>query len=200
MSAATMAPQQAPGRRWLHIAAPAIVSVVTYLVLQFAVSRAVGRPATFWSADGYRLSLDALVLLRLGPIMFSGVIVWPVMRARGATRVGAAIGVLATPVAFGIVSALGAMAFFAPAEAVYYGTNPIVLGAVGSQVAMSGLGALIAALYRHRRTPSPRSWWSWPAFAAFIIGEIVLIACVIWDGGQHVFYVWIQVYRTLFPA
>lgn len=187
-------------RRWLHVSAPAIISVATYLILNFAVARTVGRPADFWSPEGYRTSLDALVLLRLGPIMFSGLIVWPVMRARGAGRLGAAMGVLATPVVFGIVSAIGALTFFPPAQALYYGTNPIVLGAIGSQVAMAGLGSLIHAWRRSGWRTSPARWWSWPAFVALVAGEGVLVACVMWNGGQHVFYVWIQLYRLLFPG
>ena len=198
MSTATL--PVAPSRRWLHVSAPAIISVATYLVLDFAVARTVGRPDVFWSAEGYRTSLDALVLLRLGPIMFSGLIVWPVMRARGAGRLGAAIGVLATPIAFGIVSAIGALTFFPPAQALYYGTNPIVLGAIGSQVAMAGLGALIAAWRRSGWRTSPTRWWSWPAFVALVAGEGVLVACVMWNGGQHVFYIWIQLSRLLFPG
>lgn len=187
-------------RRWLHVAAPALISVATYLALQVAVTRAVGRPADFWSADGYRLSMDALVLLRLGPVMFSGIIVWPAMRARGAGRAGALIGVIATPLVFGVVSAIGAMTFFPPLEALYYGTNPIVLGAIASQVGMSGLGALIVAWHRAGWRTSPARWWSWTALPAFILGEVVLFACVMWDGGQHVFYVWIQLYRAIFPS
>ena len=198
MSTATL--PVAPSRRWLHVSAPAIISVATYLVLDFAVARTVGRPDVFWSAEGYRTSLDALVLLRLGPIMFSGLIVWPVMRARGAGRLGAAIGVLATPIAFGIVSAIGALTFFPPAQALYYGTNPIVLGAIGSQVAMAGLGVLIAAWRRSGWRTSPTRWWSWQAFVALVAGEGVLVACVMWNGGQHVFYIWIQIYRLLFPG
>ena len=198
MSTATL--PVAPSRRWLHVSAPAIISVATYLVLDIALARTVGRPDAFWSAEGYRTSLDALVLLRLGPIMFSGLIVWPVMRARGAGRSGALVGVLATPIAFGVVSAFGAMTFFPPLEALYYGTNPIVLGALASQVGMSGLGALVATWHRAGWRASPARWWSWPAFAAFVIGEVVLFACVMWDGGQHVFYVWIQIYRAIFPS
>lgn len=196
-AAAVSAPSS---RRWLHVAAPALISVATYLALQLAVTRAVGRPTDFWSPDGYRLSMDALVLLRLGPVMFSGLIVWPVMRSRGAGRSGALVGVLATPIAFGVVSAIGAMTFFPPLEALYYGTNPIVLGALASQVGMSGLGALVVAWHRAGWRTSPARWWSWPAFASFVIGEVVLFACVMWDGGQHVFYVWIQIYRAIFPA
>ncbi|MGI9197956.1 MAG: hypothetical protein ACR2KE_10900 [Candidatus Nanopelagicales bacterium] len=183
--------------RWLHIAAPAIISVVTYLVLNVLVARVVGRPDVLWSDQGYRMSMNALVLLRLGPVMFSGALVWPIMRARGATRTGAAVGVLATPVAFGIVSGLGALTYFPPVDAAYYATNPIVIGAFGSQVAMAGLGSLIAAWHRAGWRASPRAWWSWPAAAAVVIGEIVLIASVIWHGGVYVFYAWIQVYRAV---
>ena len=187
----------APARaRWLHVAAPAFISVITYLALDVLVARFVGRPDSLWSEQGYRMSMNALVLLRLGPLMFSGALVWPLMRARGASRTVAAIGVLATPIAFAIVSGIGALTYFPPIDAAYYATNPIVIGSFGSQVAMAGLGSLIAAWHRAGWRASPRNWWSWPAVAAFVLGEIVLVASVIWHGGVYVFYAWIQVYRA----
>lgn len=194
-------------RSALGIAAPALISVLAYLALDLVLAWAVGRPSV------PRAALDAAIVLRLGPVMLSGIVVWPVMRARGAPWAAAAAGVLATPLVFALVSAFRATAFFPPLEAAYYGTNPMVVGAVGSQVAMSGLGALLLAWRRGRAQPTEpgdapgrlrglRQWWTpwcWGSVAAFVIGEAVLLFAVIIDGGQRLFYPWILVYRALFP-
>jgi hypothetical protein len=193
------------GRTW-RIAAPAVISVVTFLAIDLLLAALVGRP---WG-PAYPLSMDALVLLRMGPVFFSGLIVWPVMRARGATRAQAVVGILATPVAFAIVSGWRAAAFFPPLEAAYYSTNPMVVGAIGSQVSSAGVGALVYALWRARRhrsgqsvssgaTPLPISTgWSWGPIVAIIAGTALTVFAVIWDGGQHLFYPWVLLYGSLF--
>jgi hypothetical protein len=117
------------------------------------------------------------------------------MRARGATRAQAVLGLLATPVAFAIVSGWRAAAFFPPLEAAYYATNPLVVGAIGAQVSSAGLGALLFAV---RRTRSLRAGWTWGPIIAIVAGTAVTVVAVIWDGGQHLFYPWVVLYGRIF--
>ena len=82
MSAAAE-PAPAPGDtralgRALHLGVPAAISVVAFLVIDLVLAGLVGRP---WG-PAYPVTMDALVLLRMGPLFFSGLIVWPAMRAR----------------------------------------------------------------------------------------------------------------------
>lgn len=182
------------GRAW-HLAVPATISVVTLLVIDLVLAAVVGRP---WG-PAYPVTMDALVLLRMGPLFFSGLIVWPAMRARGATRTQATIGILATPVAFAIVSGWRAAAFFPPLEAAYYATNPIVIGAIGAQVSSAGVGALAYAIWRARRTrTTSSSRWSWWPVVAIVSGTGLTVFAVLWDGGQHLFYPWVLLYGRLF--
>lgn len=186
------------GHAW-HLAVPAVISVATFLVIDLLLAALVGRP---WG-PAYPLTLDALVLARMGPLFFSGLVVWPAMRARGATRVQSAIGILATPVAFAIVSGWRAADFFPPLEAAYYATNPIVVGALGAQVSSAGVGALAYGMWRaHRvRSSGAGSWragWSWTPVIAIVAGTAVTVVAVLWDGGQHLFYPWVLLYGRLF--
>jgi hypothetical protein len=177
-----------PQRSWAWtITVPAVISVATFLIIDLALVSLVGRP---WGPT-YPLSMDALILARMGPLFFSGLIVWPAMRARGATRGQALLGIWSTPIAFAVASAWRAADFFPPLEAAYYATNPMVVGALGAQLASAGVGALAWTLWRARR-------WSWPAFTGAIIGTAVAVVAVLWDGGQHLFYPWVQVYGQLF--
>lgn len=198
---------QIPGaRRGWHIAVPAVISVAAFLVIDLLLSALVGRP---WG-PAYPLTMDALVLARMGPLFFSGVMVWPAMRARGASRVQAAFGIIATPVAFAIVSGWRAADFFPPLEAAYYATNPIVIGALGAQVSSAGAGALAYALWRARRrrsseppssgsaAPPAGTGWSWGPVVAIVAGTAITLVAVIWDGGQHLFYPWVLLYGRLF--
>ena len=207
-------PRSAGAPRAWHLAVPAVISVAAFLAIDLVLAALVGRP---WG-PAYPLTMDALVLARLGPLFFSGLIVWPAMRARGATRGQAIIGILATPLAFAIVSGLRAVAFFPPLEAAYYATNPMVVGAIGAQVSSAGLGALAYGIWRARRaraseSPSPASvrspsagstsppagsGWSWGPVIAIVGGTALTVYAVIWDGGQHLFYPWVLLYGRLF--
>ena len=204
-AAGSAAPRRSTGRAW-RIAAPAVISVATFLAIDLLLAARIGRP---WG-PAYPLAMDALVLARLGPLFFSGLVVWPAMRSRGATRAQAAVGILATPVAFAIVSGWRAATFFPPLEAAYYATNPMVIGAIGAQVSSAGVGALAYALWRgrhHRAASSPSSavtpepvasGWSWTPLVAIIGGTALTLVAVIWDGGQHLFYPWVLLYGRLF--
>ena len=193
-------PASAQVRHTLYLAAPAIVSVTTYLALDLVLASRAGRPEDFWSVEGYRLTMNLAVLLRMGPLFFSGLLVWPVMRARGAPWWGAALGILATPLAFAAVSGIRAAAFFPPLEAAYYATNPVVVGAIGAQVATAGIGALLWRWHAAGWRTPPWGWWSWGAVMAFAAGILTTFVAVQWDGGQHLFYPWILVYRALFTG
>ena len=187
------APSRGARRAW-HLAAPAVISVAAFLVIDLLLAALVGRP---WG-PAYPLTMDGLVLLRMGPLFFSGLIVWPAMRARGASRAQSTIGILATPVTFAIVSGWRAADFFPPLEAAYYATNPIVVGALGAQMSSAGVGALAYALWRARRSGAWRSGWSWTPILAIVAGTAVTLVAVIWDGGQHLFYPWVLLYGRLF--
>jgi hypothetical protein len=173
------------------MAAPAVLSVAAFLLVDFLLAALVGRP---WG-PAYPIGMDALVLLRLAIVFGSGLIVWPAMRARGATRVWASIGIMATPIAFAIVSGWRAATYFPPLEAAYYATNPMVIGAIGAQVSSAGVGALVYGLWRARGW---RSGWSWTPVVAIVAGSAVTIVAVLWDGGQHLFYPWVLLYGRLF--
>ena len=185
MSTATAAPVR--DRKGWAIAVPAIICVATFLVIDVMLASLVGRP---WG-PAYPITMDALVLLRMGPLFFAGVVIWPVMRARGASRVQALLGIWATPFVFALASAWRAADFFPPLEAAYYATNPIVIGAFGAQLSSAGVGALAWSLQRARH-------WSWSAAGAVVVGTTVTVVAVVWDGGQHLFYPWVQVYGHLF--
>jgi hypothetical protein len=183
---ATAAPRSTR-RAWI---VPAAISVATYLLIDIALATLVSRP---WG-PAYPMSMDALVLARMGPLFFSGLIVWPAMRARGATRVQASAGILSTPIAFAVVSGLRATAFFPPLEAAYYATNPIVVGAIGAQISSAGVGALAWMLMKRRASLRPVLG----ATAAIVGGTAITVVAVLWDGGQHLFYPWVLLYRQIF--
>jgi hypothetical protein len=200
VNAAAVAP--ASTRKW-SVFVPAAVSVAAFLVIDLALATLVGRP---WG-PAYPLTMDALVLARMGPLFFSGLLVWPAMRARGATTIQSGIGILATPVAFALVSGWRAAAFFPPLEAAYYATNPVVVGAIGAQISSAGVGALAYALWRARSRqsdridvaePPARPGWSWTPVAAIIGGTALTGVAVLWDGGQHLFYPWVLLYGRIF--
>jgi len=185
-------------RRPLHIAAPAIISVSTIVVLTLVIIWGWGQPERFSSDGVYRAVMDFAVLARLGPVFLSGLIVWPAMRLRGASLVWASLGALSSAVAFGVIGAIGSLTFFPPAQAAYYVLNPMVVAAIGSQIGCSALGEVFVRWRRGGRAAlrSVRLWAvalpvGFAGFALFYVG-------VIWDGGSHWFYLWIRGFMLIF--
>ena len=181
-----------------HVAMPAIISVGTLIVLTVVVDRTWGDPQDFPTVDAYRHFMDAVVLLRVGPAFLSALIVWPAMRLRGASIGWAAVGALSSAVVFGLLAAVQALTFFPPAQAAYYAINPMVVGAVGSQIGCSVVGELFVR-WRRGGASALGSWRLWAACVPVAaVGFSLFYVGIIWDGGRHWFYVWIQGFSMLF--
>lgn len=184
--------------RPLHIAAPAIISVATIVVLTLVITWGWGQPERFSSDGVYRTVMNFAVLARLGPVYLAAIIVWPVMRLRGASMPWAAVGALASALAFGVIGAIGSLTYFPPGQAAYYILNPMVIAAIGSQVGCSAIGELYVRWRRGGRA-ALRHWRLWavvlPIGAA---GFVLFYVGVIWDGGSHWFYLWIRGFMVLF--
>ena len=181
-------------RAW-HIAVPALISVVSLLVITLAVDRSWGDPQRFPSVGAYRSFMDALVLLRVGPAFLSALVVWPAMRLRGASMGWAAVGAVSSAVAFGLLGGIQALTFFPPAQAAYYVINPMVVGAIGSQIGCCALGEVFV---RWRRG-GLRQWRFWVVAALVAAGGFSLFyLAIVWDGGRHWFYIWMQGFTLLF--
>lgn len=175
-----------------HVAAPAIVSVATLIVLSLLIWWGADHPERLGSA--YRVVMDAAVFARLGPVFLSGAIVYPAMRMRGASIGWAGLGAVASALVFGAIGALGALTFFPPLQAAYYALNPMVVGAIGSQIGWCALGE---AFVRWRRGELVPRVWAWVAPVA-VAGFALFYVGVVWDGGRHWFYVWIRGFMALF--
>ena len=185
-------------RRLLYVAAPAVISIVTLLALTALIEWGSGHPERFNSVGAYRAFMDVAVLARFGPAFLSAIIVYPAMRLRGASIGWAGWGAASSAIAFGLVSAVLALRFFPPAQALYYALNPMVVAALGSQVAFSALAEVFVRWRRHGRAGlrNPRLWAI--VIAVATAGFALCYVGVIWDGGRHWFYVWIRGFMLFF--
>lgn len=181
-----------------HVAVPAVISVVTIVVLTLVIAWGWGQPERFSSDGVYRLVMNSAVLARLGPIYLAALIVWPAMRLRGASLTWASVGVLASPAAYGVIGALGALTFFPPAQAAYYALNPMVIAAVGGTIGCSALGEVYVR-WRRGGVAALRAGRLWAAILPIAaLGFALMYVGVIWDGGRHWFYIWIRGFMLLF--
>lgn len=194
---ASAPPVERTSRGALHIAAPALISVATLVVLSLLVTWGWGQPERFGSVEVYRRVMDAAVFLRLGPAFFSAIVVYPAMRLRGASIVIAGAGAVSSAIAFGVIGAIGALTFFPPLQAAYYVINPMAVAAIGSQIAWSAVGEVFVRWRRDR--VALRSWRLWGAIVAIAVAGFALCYVgVIWDGGRHWFYVWMRGFMIMF--
>lgn len=179
---------------------PLAVTVLVLLVLTVVQRLWVGRPEVFWSVSGYRVTMDAVTLARLAVVLFSSLVTWPVMWLRGAPFAERAIGVLTVPLVYAATCVVDGLTFFPPLQALYYGTNPIVLGAMGAQVASAAIGGAVARWLWRRRNGVHLRVVTPGAVLAVVLGTAVPVLTIGWDGGIHWFYPWMQVYVALFGS
>ena len=194
----TVRVQATPRAGFWHVAAPALISIATLVALTILIDRTWGQPEDFPTTDASRFTMNLAVLAKVGPAFLSALIVWPMMRLRGATMPWAAAGALSSAIAFGVLGALQALTFFPPAQAAYYGLNPMVIGALGSQVACSALGEVYVR-WRRGGAAALRDAGLWLiALAVAAAGFTLFFIAIAWDGGRHWFYVWIQGFMLVF--
>ena len=127
-----------PGAGMVGLAVLPAAIVVTASVFVGAFA---GHPDRLGAA--YQPLMNAGVLLRGFGMFLSVVIVWGALRSRGASRPLLATAILSGPIAYGIVAAIGMLAYFPPGQAAYYGINPIFIATIGGQCAMAAVAEMI---------------------------------------------------------
>ena len=189
----------APERpRPFHVAVPALISCATIVILTLVITWGWGQPERFGSDAVYRAVMNFAVLARLGPVYLAALVVWPVMRLRGASMPWAAVGALSSAITFGIIGAIGSLTYFPPAQAAYYVLNPMVVAAVGSQIGCSAIGEVYVR-WRRGGLAALGTWRLWAvAVPIGVAGFTLMYVGVIWDGGSHWFYLWIRGFMALF--
>lgn len=173
---------------WLLALVPAaIVASASWFVQTFA-----GRYEVLGAA--YGPLLNAGVLLRAFGMFASVVVVWGVLRSRGAGRGVLALAVLSGPIAYGVIAAVGALIAFPPGQAAYYGVNPIFIASIGGQCAAAGFAEM---LWRWRAPQAGRPLTV--GLAGVVVGGLALVFfTVIFQGGVPFFYVYQRGYLLLF--
>lgn len=183
--------------RMARFVGPVLVPVLALVTLDLMLRLGVGRPDAFPGTGVYRATMDVAVVARTAILIGSSLVVWPVMWLRGATFGERVVGVLAVPATWAVLSVVTAWQFFPPAQALYYGTNPLVAGSLGAQVATAAVGGAWAR-WRWRRRGAPVRVVTPGAVVALVLGTAVPVMALLRDGGIHWFYVWMQVYVALF--
>lgn len=142
--------------------------------------------------------LNAGVLLRTFGMFASVLLVWGLLRSRGAGRAALGLAILSGPITYGIIAAAGALIAFPPGQAAYYGVNPIFLASIGGQCAAAGLAEGLWRWRARRRgvqTAAPVS----PGLVGVVVGGLALVFfTVIFQGGVPFFYVYQRGYLLLF--
>ena len=185
------------GRWWWA----AVTVVAVFVVSDVVLAHGVAEPATYGPA--FAAVMNLATALRLATMFVAPVVAWPWARSHGATVAGALVVGMAGPAAYAVSAVWRGLSYYPPVEALYYGTNPLVVGAVAGS-----LGCCAGAEWGFRRWRRRRAqgrggaavapaahWWLLALFAA---GQAAVYGLLFWDGGIHWFYVWIAGYRALF--
>ncbi|MCB0898739.1 MAG: hypothetical protein H6526_05175 [Actinobacteria bacterium] len=171
---------------------PAAIVVVTSVFVQtFA-----GRYELLGAA--YAPLLNAGVLLRAFGMFASVILVWGLLRSRGASRPVLALAILSGPVSYGITAALDALSYFPVGQAAYYGINPIAMATVAGQCAAAAVAEMAWRWWSRHRGREVGSPVTWRIAAAFGAGLLTVFFTVLYQGGVPFFYVYQRGYMFLF--
>ncbi|MFH1138175.1 MAG: hypothetical protein V1816_19050 [Pseudomonadota bacterium] len=126
-------------------------------------------------------------------LVFGPFLIYPVARRRGASIPVAAGAGLVAPVVWDAWEIIRATEFFSPAVALYYGFNPMFLGALCFAAFQMGLWE---AVFRFRNQ-EPRARLLGPALIAG--GGLAAVHLLLfWGMGAHFFYLYGKGYQALF--
>jgi hypothetical protein len=129
-------------------------------------------------------------------IGFGALLIYPIGRARGAPLWAVMLACFVTPVAWNIKEMVRVLQFFTPAEALWWGLNPaFILAFVGTWGQM-GLCELLLRL-RRRMAGSPVRILTVAPVLAVVLALVALYFLLIWGGGVHTFYLYMEGYRAL---
>ncbi len=142
--------------------------------------------------------LNAGVLLRTFGMFASVVLVWGALRSRRAGRGLLATAILSGPITYGIVAAIGALDYFPPGQAAYYGVNPIFIASVAGQCAAAGFAEVLWRWWSRRRGRDVGRPLSLGIAAVVAGGLSVVFFTVVFQGGVPFFYVYQRGYLLLF--
>jgi hypothetical protein len=142
--------------------------------------------------------LNAGVLLRTFGMFASVLLVWGALRSRGAGRVLLATAILSGPITYGVVAAIGALDYFPPGQAAYYGVNPIFIASVAGQCAAAGFAEVLWRWWSRRRGRDVGRPLSLGIAAVVAGGLSVVFFTVVFQGGVPFFYVYQRGYLLLF--
>jgi len=186
------------GRRALTWVLLALVPAAVFVVGDAVMAWGAGRVDAFPSVGAYRLTLNVVVLVRDFGACAALLVVWGLLRSRGAPRWALVLAVLSAPLAYTAVQSVRAQEFFPPAQALYYGVNPLFVASLGLQVACAALAEGVWRMWGRRAGADRGRPVAWPIVVAGLAGVAITFVSVGWDGGVHWFYVYQQGYKALF--
>jgi hypothetical protein len=129
-------------------------------------------------------------------IGFGALLIYPVGRTRGARLWLVMAACFVTPVVWNIKEMIRVLQFFTPAEALWWGLNPaFILAFVGTWGQM-GLCELLLRL-RRRIGGMPVRVITLAPVLAVVLALVALYILLIWGGGVHTFYLYMEGYRAL---
>ena len=140
----------------------------------------------------YLAGVVAFVSIGFGPLL-----IYPIGRARGVPLGIVIAACFVTPVCWNAKEMVRVLDFFTPAEALWWGLNPAFLLAFAGAWGEMGLCELVHRA-RRRTGGTPLRVVTAAPVLGIVFGLVALYALLIWGGGVHTFYLYMEGYRALF--
>lgn len=131
-------------------------------------------------------------------IGFGSLLIYPMAFFRGATAAERIIACLVTPIVWNIKEFIRVSEFFTFGETLYYCLNTSFLLSIFGTLGLMGLCEMICRSRLNKSAEEPVKVFTPIPVASIIVGAAALYICLIWGGGVHFFYIYIDGYRAIF--
>ncbi|MEA3221934.1 MAG: hypothetical protein U9P49_02055 [Thermodesulfobacteriota bacterium] len=150
------------------------------------------------SVGAHRIVANIAAVVLFVSIGFGSLLVYPMAYFRGANAGERIFASLITPIIWLIKESIRVSVFYTFAETLYYGLNPLYLAVFIGPFGLMGICELVCrSIIKKRSDTSIRVITPLPV-AAIFAALVALYVFLIWGGGVHWFYIYMEGYKALF--
>lgn len=131
-------------------------------------------------------------------IGFGSFLIYPLSFVRGASLTERVIGCLATPLVWNGIEIYNVSEAFTPAEALFYGVNIVIIGAVAGQFLIMGICDVLCRLRARRQSKETVKAVGPFSILACLSGISGIYLVLVWGEGVGLHYLLIGLYKDIF--
>ena len=130
-------------------------------------------------------------------IWLGAFIAHPLAYRAGASMKERVLAGLVTPLVWSGKMVYGAGCVYSGWELVYWSFHPLIVGVIGVALLDMGISEIACRLLYRNKAPVSQKVMQ-PAVVIMLLAGIIIVPVALWNGGTVLFYLFVDIYTTLF--